>query len=77
MRLLSNTLQMEMEIENFDVGRFQYDDDAYSCDVRAYTGYSKAYFRPINSSQSPLHLDEGETCVAKGCYRFGMFESVS
>ena len=73
MRMLSDTLQMDITIDNVDIGRFAHASD-YSAFVRAYTNYSKCYFNAIGSSENPMHLDTGDVCIAKGSIKLGIFE---
>lgn len=73
MRLLSNTLQMDMSVEDYDIGRFAHAVGKTSF-VRFYTTYSKPYFNMIDDSGSPMTLDTGESFMAKGSYKFGIFE---
>lgn len=73
MRMLSDTLQMDITIDDVDIGRFAHASD-YSAFVRTYTNYSKCYFNAIGSSENPIHLDTGDVCIAKGSIQFGIFE---
>lgn len=73
MRMLSDTLQMDITIDDVDIGRFAHASD-YSAFVRTYTNYSKCYFNAIGSSENPIHLDTGDICIAKGSVRLGIFE---
>ena len=75
MRLLSSDMQIDMEIDDFDIGRFSHSTE-YSAFVSFYTSYSKAYFRAIYADETPFSLDTGDTFMARGYYRFGMFEQV-
>ena len=74
MRLLSDTVQLDMEIDNFDVGRFNHVSQSYGEFVEYYSTYSKAYFNVINNTSTPLHLDAGDSFTARGSYKFGIFE---
>lgn len=74
MRMLSDVMQVEMNMEDFDVGRGDYNEQSFSCDVRIYDGYSKCYFNPVKASTNPIELDEGDMISARGSYRFGIFE---
>ena len=73
MRLLSDTVQMEMTVDDYDIGRFSHALN-YSAFVRFYNTYSKPYFNMIDDADSPLTLDTGESFTAKGSYKFGIFE---
>lgn len=75
MRMLSDTLQMDITIDNVDIGMFMHSDSyEYSAFTNIYTGYSKCYFNAIRSTEHPLHLNAGDVCVAKGSVRLGIFE---
>lgn len=73
-RFLSDTIQLDMEIEPFDTGRFTHNSQSYGAFVSYYTTYSKAYFNAINNTSTPLALDTGESFTARGEYRLGIFE---
>ena len=75
MRMLSDTRQMDITVDNIDIGRFAHvTDEVFSAYVNTYTGYTKCYFNAIRSSTDPIHLNEGDSCMAKGSIRFGIFE---
>lgn len=75
MRFLSTTLQMEMHMEDFDLGRLTHNGtETYAAFVANYTTYTKAYFKPVFDTVNPLTLDTGETASARGYYKFGIFE---
>lgn len=76
MRMLSDVIQMDITIDDVDLGRFTHvtGNNVASAFVNTYTGYSKCYFNVIRSSDNMVHLDEGDSCIATGSIRFGMFE---
>ena len=77
MRMLSDTIQMDITVDDYDLGRFDHVHGDYpSAYVNTYTNYSKCYFNVIRSSEASnrLELDTGDSCMAKGSIRFGIFE---
>lgn len=76
MRMLSTVLQMDITIDNVDLGRFSHvtSPNASSAFTNVYSGYSKCYFNAIRSTDNMVHLDTGCSCVAKGNIRLGIFE---
>lgn len=75
MRMLADTIQMDITIDDIDIGRFTHvTDEIFSAYVNTYTGYTKCYFNAIRSGTDPIHLNEGDSCMAKGSIRFGIFE---
>lgn len=74
-RMLSDTIQMDISVDDYDAGRFSHMDYVvYSADTRAFSGYSKCYFNVIRSENNMLHLDQNCSCTIKGSMRLGIFE---
>ena len=76
MRMLSDTIQMDIEIDDFDIGKFEHSDaQTASAFVNVYDGYAKCYFNAIRATtENRLHLDTGDACVARGSIKLGIFE---
>ena len=76
MRMLSDVIQMDLTIDDVDLGRFAHvtGNNICSAYVNTYTGYSKCYFNAIWSNDNMVHLDTGDSCMARGSIRLGMFE---